>query len=360
MPGRGRRRAPTARARRCARARSCWPRAASSPTRRCARPTSGRTGTWPRSAARRSTRARCCRRRSRLGAAPYGHWSGCHAIQWDRDAPPTGDLEITNRFSRQSYPVGIVGQRRRRALPRRGRRTSATTRYAKYGAEVLRQPSGWAAQLFDQRSAGLLRTIDYDAPGATRVEADTRRAALGRGAGHRRRAARADGRASTTPRSGRGDVRPRGQGRAAHDRAGDRQDQLGAGAGLAAVTSPSRSTCGITFTFGGLRVDADARVLDVVRAARYPACSPPASWSAACSSTTIRAAARPHGRRRLRPSRPRSDEASRSRHASAYANELAAIGAATDDDERETRSSARATHGDRSSRGGSAKSMPPT
>ena len=107
-----------------------------------------------------------------VGAAPYGHWSGCHAIQWDRDAPPTGDLELTNRFSRQSYPVGIVVNADGERFLDEGADFRNYT-YAKYGAEVLRQPSGWAAQLFDQRSAGLLRTIDYDAPGATRVEADT-------------------------------------------------------------------------------------------------------------------------------------------------------------------------------------------
>ena len=42
------------------------------------------------------------------GAQAYGHWSGCHAIQWDAGAPPTGDRELTNRYSRQSYPVAIV------------------------------------------------------------------------------------------------------------------------------------------------------------------------------------------------------------------------------------------------------------
>lgn len=42
------------------------------------------------------------------GAQAYGQWSGCHAIQWDADAPATGDRELTNRFSRQSYPVGLV------------------------------------------------------------------------------------------------------------------------------------------------------------------------------------------------------------------------------------------------------------
>ena len=106
------------------------------------------------------------------GAQPYGHWSGCHAIQWDRDAPPTGDLVLTNRYSRQSYPVGIVVNVNGERFIDEGADFRNYT-YAKYGAEVLRQPEGIAAQIFDARSVGLLRTIDYEAPGATRVEAGT-------------------------------------------------------------------------------------------------------------------------------------------------------------------------------------------
>src|SRR5205814_2531516 len=44
----------------------------------------------------------------RTGAARYGDWSGCHATQWDRHAPDHGDRELTNRYTKQSYPLGIV------------------------------------------------------------------------------------------------------------------------------------------------------------------------------------------------------------------------------------------------------------
>jgi tricarballylate dehydrogenase len=106
------------------------------------------------------------------GAQAYGHWSGCHAIQWDADAPPTGDREITNRFSRQSYPVGIVVNRRGERFLDEGEDFRNYT-YAKFGAEVLGQPDGIAAQIFDRKTVGLLRTIDYEAPGAARVDAGT-------------------------------------------------------------------------------------------------------------------------------------------------------------------------------------------
>ena len=39
-------------------------------------------------------------------------------------------------------------------------------------------------------------------------------------------------------------------------------------------------TCGITFTFGGLAVDAESRVLSEDGAHPFRVCSPPANWSA--------------------------------------------------------------------------------
>ena len=194
----------------------------------------------------------------RHGAQAYGHWSGCHAIQWDADAPPTGDRELTNRFSRQSYPVGIVVNRDGRRFLDEGADFRNYT-YARYGAEVLRQPEGVAAQVFDAKTVGLLRTIDYEAPGAARVDAETL-GELAEGLGVDREGFErtvAEFNAAVQP----GQFDP-----AAKD--GKRT------AGIAPpksnwalpVDRPPftgfRVTCGITFTFGGVRVDADARVLD--------------------------------------------------------------------------------------------------
>ena len=49
-------------------------------------------------------------------------------------------------------------------------------------------------------------------------------------------------------------------------------------------------TCGITFTFGGLRIDTDGAGARHRRRRRSPACTPPASWSAGSSTSTIPAA----------------------------------------------------------------------
>src|SRR5262249_13025068 len=43
-----------------------------------------------------------------IGAMPYGNWSGCHAVGWDRNAPETGDLTVGDNFQKHSYPLGIM------------------------------------------------------------------------------------------------------------------------------------------------------------------------------------------------------------------------------------------------------------
>ena len=55
-----------------------------------------------------------------IGAAVAGHWSGAHAVQWDMNAPPYGDLTIGDRFQKHNYPFGVHGERARRAIPGRG------------------------------------------------------------------------------------------------------------------------------------------------------------------------------------------------------------------------------------------------
>src|SRR3954466_1104829 len=192
------------------------------------------------------------------GAQAYGNWSGCHAIQWDADAPATGDREITNRFSRQSYPVGIVVNRDGERFVDEGADFRNYT-YAKYGAEVLRQPDGVAAQVFDQKTVGLLRTIDYEAPGAARVDADTLgELAEGLGvdrAGFERTVAEFN--AAITPDGFDPSVK---DGKRTEGIAPPKSNWAVPIAEPPFVGFPI--TCGITFTFGGVRVDDDARVLD--------------------------------------------------------------------------------------------------
>jgi tricarballylate dehydrogenase len=131
--------------------------------------------------------------------------------------------------------------------------------YAKYGAEVLRQPQGIAAQIFDARTVKMLRAIDYEAPGATRVDAVTL-AELADGLGID------PGRLERTVAEFNAAIRP-----------GDFDPTVKDGKRTEGIEPPKSNwalpveqppftafpvTCGITFTFGGVRVDDDARVLD--------------------------------------------------------------------------------------------------
>jgi tricarballylate dehydrogenase len=192
------------------------------------------------------------------GAQPYGDWGGCHAIAWDAAAPPAGDRELTNLFSKQSYPLGIVVNREGRRFVDEGADYRNYT-YAKYGAEILKQPGGVAFQVFDAKTEPLLRQDEYTAPGVSRFETGTVGALaekVGVDAGALER----------TVEEFNAAVRP-----------GEFDPSVKDGKRTEGISPPKSNwaqpldtppfygfavTCGITFTFGGLRVDAHARVLD--------------------------------------------------------------------------------------------------
>jgi tricarballylate dehydrogenase len=192
------------------------------------------------------------------GAQAYGHWSGCHSIAWDAAAPPTGDRELTNRLSRQSYPLGIVVNRRGERFLDEGADFRNYT-YARYGAEILRQPGAVAAQLFDAQTAPLLRPLEYEAPGASHVCADTV-AELAGALGFDRAGLERTVREFNAACDG-GEFDP-----AVKDGKAARGIEPPKSNWALPLDDPPfhgfKVTCGITFTFGGVRVDHDARVLD--------------------------------------------------------------------------------------------------
>ncbi|WP_134440950.1 FAD-binding protein, partial [Methylacidiphilum caldifontis] len=69
-----------------------------------------------------------------VGAEPYGHWSGCHAVQWDANAPKYGDRAVGDGFQKHSYPLGIIVNREGRRFVDEGADFRNYT-YAKYGRE---------------------------------------------------------------------------------------------------------------------------------------------------------------------------------------------------------------------------------
>ncbi|TAK82486.1 MAG: FAD-binding dehydrogenase [Betaproteobacteria bacterium] len=106
-----------------------------------------------------------------IGASPYGHWSGCHAVGWDNNAPEFGDLAVGDGFQKHSYPLGIMVNAHGRRFVDEGADIRNYT-YAKYGRVILAQPDQFAWQVFDSKVLHLLRD-EYRIKQVTRVKADT-------------------------------------------------------------------------------------------------------------------------------------------------------------------------------------------
>lgn len=192
------------------------------------------------------------------GAVPHGDWTTCHSTAWDADADPDGgNRELTNQLTRQSYPIGIVVNRAGERFVDEGADFRNYT-YAKYGREILRQPGGRAFQLFDAKTRPLLRAEEYDSHPIAAAQADTLpelAEALGIDADRLARTAREF---NESIMDAEFDPAVK-DGRAAH------VEPPKSNWALALDTPPYYGFavgCGITFTFGGLHVDADARVLD--------------------------------------------------------------------------------------------------
>jgi len=106
-----------------------------------------------------------------IGACPYGNWSGRHAVSWERYAPEFGDLTLPHSSYRHSYPLSLMINSDGKRFVDEGIDFYNFT-YAKYGGEVLKQPGQEAWQVFDAKVRPLLRP-EYGDRMVTRVVADT-------------------------------------------------------------------------------------------------------------------------------------------------------------------------------------------
>ncbi|MGZ8155806.1 MAG: FAD-dependent tricarballylate dehydrogenase TcuA [Burkholderiales bacterium] len=106
-----------------------------------------------------------------IGAASYGNWSGRHAVSWERYAPEFGDLSIPESSYRHSFPLSLMINAEGKRFVDEGAEFYNYT-YAKYGAEVLKQPQQFAYQLFDAKTKPLLRP-EYNDKQVTKVAANT-------------------------------------------------------------------------------------------------------------------------------------------------------------------------------------------
>lgn len=106
-----------------------------------------------------------------IGAQPAGHWSGCHATAWERYASDFGDLADTPQYQRHSYTFGVVVNNNGERFIDEGADFRNYT-YAKYGQEVLKQPEQVAWQIYDGKVLHLL-TDEYRTRLVTKLSSDT-------------------------------------------------------------------------------------------------------------------------------------------------------------------------------------------
>lgn len=195
----------------------------------------------------------------RIGAQPAGHWSGCHAVGWERYAADFGDFSLTGDYERDSYPFSIMVNSEGKRFLDEGADIRNYT-YAKYGRIILQQPGQFAWQIFDASVKHLLRP-EYSTRHVTKVTAgtieelvakldDVNQAELLKTITDYNKSVRRDVPFNPTVKDGRATV------------------------GLAMPKSnwanplenpPFEAyavTCGITFTFGGLRITNEGQVVD--------------------------------------------------------------------------------------------------
>jgi tricarballylate dehydrogenase len=106
-----------------------------------------------------------------IGASSFGNWSGCHAVGWDYNAPEFGDLSVGDNFQKHSYPWGIMVNATGRRFVDEGADFRNYT-YAKYGRVILNQPNNFAWQVFDKKIIPMLRD-EYRIKRVTKQSANT-------------------------------------------------------------------------------------------------------------------------------------------------------------------------------------------
>ena len=90
-----------------------------------------------------------------IGALPWGQWSGCHATPISADWGEFAPRALTDRSNRLSYLYGVMLNRQGFRFVDEGEDTNLYT-YAKFGRAILAQPGAKAWQIFDQKVVHLL------------------------------------------------------------------------------------------------------------------------------------------------------------------------------------------------------------
>jgi tricarballylate dehydrogenase len=194
-----------------------------------------------------------------IGAGPCGNWSGCHAVQWEMNAPEFGDLSVGDQFQKHSYPFSMLINATGKRFVDEGADFRNYT-YAKYGRVVLEQPGQFAWQIFDQKVKHLQRD-EYRIRQMTKVTGNTIEefaAKLeGVNAGEFVKTVAEWNKAVRTDVPFNPNIK---DGRCTQGLAINKSNWANT------LDAPPYEgyavTCGITFTFGGLRTNTDGEVLN--------------------------------------------------------------------------------------------------
>jgi tricarballylate dehydrogenase len=192
------------------------------------------------------------------GAAPAGNWSGCHAVAWERNAPEFGDLAVGDQFQKHSYPWGVYLNAQGRRFVDEGADFRNYT-YAKYGRVILSQPGQFAWQIFDAKVKAQLRD-EYKIRQVTKVTASSLEELVGKlddvDAENALKELKAYNAAVRQDIPFNPNIK---DGRRTEGLAIPKSNWANT-----LDTPPFEAyavTCGITFTFGGLRINTDAQVM---------------------------------------------------------------------------------------------------
>ncbi|GAB3272778.1 FAD-dependent tricarballylate dehydrogenase TcuA [Sinomonas notoginsengisoli] len=193
------------------------------------------------------------------GAAKGGDWASCHSVQWDAFTPQNeSNRELTNRLTRGGYPLGVIINSNGERFLDEGEDYRNYT-YAKYGKVILQQPGSVAWQIFDAGQRPMLRAEEYDMPGVsveTAASVDDLAAKIGVDPERLAKTINEYNTSIDTAVPFDPNVKD-----------GRRSAMVPPKSNWAnpIATAPYYAfavTCGITFTFGGLKADTHGRVLD--------------------------------------------------------------------------------------------------
>ncbi len=191
-----------------------------------------------------------------IGALPIGQFTGCHATPINAEAPDYGVSKLTDKTNRLSYPYGVMINRDGLRFVDEAESFWSYT-YAKYGGIIIKQPGGVAYQIFDQK---VLHLLEKRYSTSEPITGDTLEALIDKLPVEREVAKQTL--ADYNAAAGHGDFNP----------------GVLDGMHTEGLELPKRNwaqkldqgpfvcypvTGGITFTFGGLKIDTTAKVLDV-------------------------------------------------------------------------------------------------